>query len=45
MELTDAHYERLAPLLPVQRGNVRVSNLRVLNARLYVAQHGGKWRG
>ena len=41
MELTEAQYERIAPLLPVQRGNVRVSNLQVLNAILYVAGHGG----
>ena len=45
MELTEAQYERIAPLLPVQRGNVRISNLQVLNAILYVAEHGCKWRG
>ena len=45
MELTEDQYERIAPLLPVQRGNVSLSNLRVLNAILYVAQHGCKWRG
>lgn len=45
MELTKAQYERIASLLPVQRRNVRVSNLHVLNAILYVAEHGGKWRG
>ena len=30
---------------PVQRGNVSLSNLQVLNAILYVAEHGCKWRG
>ncbi len=45
MELTPAQYERIAPLLPVQRGNVSLSNLQVLNAILYVAEHGCKWRG
>ena len=45
LELTDAHYERIAPLLPKQRGNVSLSNLQVLNAILYVAEHGCKWRG
>ena len=45
MELTTAQYERIAPLLPKQRGNVSLSNLRVLNAILYVAEHGCKWRG
>ena len=45
MEITQAQYERIAPSLPVQRGNVSVSNLQVLNAILYVAEHGCKWRG
>jgi transposase len=31
--------------LPVQRGNVRHDNLVLLNAILYVAEHGCKWRG
>ena len=31
--------------LPVQRGNVSLSNQQVLNAILYVAEHGCKWRG
>ena len=45
MELTQEQYERIAPLLPKQRGNVSLSNLQVLNAILYVAEHGCKWRG
>ena len=45
MELTQAQFERIAPHLPVQRGNVTHSNLQVLNAILYVAEHGCKWRG
>ncbi len=45
MEITKAQYERIAPYLPVQRGNVRLSNLQALNAILYVAEHGCKWRG
>ena len=45
MELTGAQYERIAPLFPVQRGNVRLSNTQVLYDILYVAEHGGKWRG
>ena len=32
-------------MLPTQRGNVSLSNLDVLNAILYVAEHGCKWRG
>ncbi len=45
MELTQAQYERIAPHLPVQRGNVSLSNRQVLNVILYVAEHGCKWRG
>ena len=41
MEITEAQYARIAPYLPVQRGNVRLSNLQVLNAILYVAEHAG----
>jgi transposase len=45
MEITQAQYERIAHCLPRQRGNVSVSNLQVLNAILYVAEQGCKWRG
>jgi len=45
VELTEAQYERIAPLLPKQRGNVALPNLQVLNAVLFVAEHGCKWRG
>jgi transposase len=45
MELTEAQYERIKEALPVQRGNVSLSNLQVLNAVLYVAEQGCKWRG
>ena len=45
MEITDAQFTRIEPCLPVQRGNVVLSNLQVINAILYVAEHGCKWRG
>jgi transposase len=45
MEITAEQYEKIKDSLPVQRGNVRLANLRVLNALLYVAEHGCKWRG
>jgi transposase len=45
MEITQAQYERIVHCLPLQRGNVSLSNLNVLNAILYVAEHGCKWRG
>src|SRR5271156_3608746 len=45
MELTEAQYGRIKEALPVQRGDVSLSNLQVLNAVLYVAEQGCKWRG
>jgi len=45
MELTEAQYRRIASCLPTQRGNVTLTNLQVLNAILYVAEQGCKWRG
>ncbi len=33
----------IQPYLPVQRGHVRVSNLTVINAILFVAENGCKW--
>ena len=45
MEITEAQYRRIQHCLPTQRGNVSLSNLRVLNAILYVAEQGCKWRG
>ena len=45
MEITNEQYARIKDSLPVQRGNVSVSNLQVLNAILYVAEQGCKWRG
>jgi transposase len=45
MEITEAQYERIKDALPVQRGNVSLSNLQVLNAVLYVTEQGCKWRG
>ncbi len=45
MEITEAQYQRIAACLPRQRGNVTHSNLQVLNAILFVAEHGCKWRG
>lgn len=45
MELTELQFRKVADCLPVQRGNVSLSNLSVLNAILYVAEQGCKWRG
>ena len=43
--MTTSQYKIIEHLLPVQRGNVKISNKQVLNAVLYVAEHGCKWRG
>lgn len=45
MRITSAEFKVIEDLLPKQRGNVSISNLQVLNAMLYVAEHGCKWRG
>jgi transposase len=45
VEISEAQFRRIDSELPRQRGNVRVSNLQFLNALLYVAEQGCKWRG
>jgi len=45
MEITEEQYHRIESVLPRQRGNVKLPNLKVLNAILYVAEQGCKWRG
>jgi transposase len=44
MKLTEDQYEMVRPLMPVHRGNVRIAHLEVINAVLYVAENGCKWR-
>ena len=45
MEITLEQYRRIEGYFPRQRGNVKNENLQVLNAILYVAENGCKWRG
>ena len=45
MEITQAQFSQIEHCLPLQRGNVSLSSLSVLNAILYVIDHGCKWRG
>jgi transposase len=45
VEITEAQFQRIESELPRQRGNGRVTNLQFLNALLYVAEQGCKWRG
>src|SRR5271170_3108978 len=44
MEITSQQFGRIETFLPVQRGNVSLTNLQVVNAILYVAENGCKWR-
>lgn len=44
MQLTREQFDQIAPLLPRQRGNVRLDNFDVVNAILFVAANGCKWR-
>jgi transposase len=45
MEITPEQFHKIESMLPVQRGNVSLENRDVLNAILYVAEQGCKWRG
>ena len=44
MEINAEQFARIEPFLPRQRGNVSHENLAVINAILYVAEIGCKWR-
>ncbi|MDR2980162.1 MAG: transposase, partial [Bacteroidales bacterium] len=44
MELTQTQYEQIADCFPRHRGKLTYSNLHVLNAFLYIAENGCKWR-
>ena len=45
MEITPEQYRLIEGYFPTQRGNVKNQTLQVLNAILYVAENGCKWRG
>jgi transposase len=44
MEITSEQFARIEQHLPRQRGNVSHENLNVINAILFVAENGCKWR-
>ena len=44
MKITEAQYERIAGHFPIQRGNVKTENRDFINAILYMAENGCKWR-
>lgn len=44
MKLTRKQFKKIQPYLPKVRGNVRIDQLDFVNALLYVAENGCKWR-
>lgn len=44
MTITKEQFALIEPYLPRQRGNVSISNYRLVNAILYVTENGCKWR-
>jgi transposase len=44
MQLTQEQYDRVADCFPKHRGSLRYDNLQALNAILYIAENGAKWR-
>jgi len=45
VEITPEQFEKIKDSLPIQRGNVTLPNLQVVNAILFIAEQGCKWRG
>jgi len=45
VEISETQFSLISSVLPRERGNVKVNHLQFLNALLYVAEHGCKWRG
>ena len=44
MKITEKQFERIAQYFPIQRGNVKIENRNFINAILYMAENGCKWR-
>jgi len=44
MIITEKQYKKIESYLPIQRGNVSIENQRLINAILYMAENGCKWR-
>lgn len=45
MELTDEQFKAIEPHLPTQLGNVKIGNMTVINALLFMMYEGCTWRG
>ena len=44
MKILKEQYERIEKYFPIQRGNVKIDNYVFINAILYIAENGCKWR-
>jgi transposase len=44
MDLTDAQWERIAPLMPVPRDNCKLPTRQALNGWLFITRQGCAWR-
>ena len=44
MEINEKQYKRIEKYFPKQRGNVKIDNHTFINAVLYIAENGCKWR-
>ena len=44
MEITLEQYKKIEKYIPLQRGNVSMDNVQLLNALLYITENGCKWR-
>ena len=44
MQLNKKQFEKIASLLPKQRGNVKIPSLVIINALLYIVENRCKWR-
>lgn len=44
MKITKEQYARIEKYFPIRRGNVKIDNYTFINAILYIAENGCKWR-
>jgi transposase len=44
MNLTERQYRQIEKLMPVQRGNVKINNRRLIAALIYRCENGCSWR-
>jgi len=44
MSINQEQYDKIKHILPTQRGNVNVKNIKFINALLYICENGCKWR-